>query len=66
MFRSWGRVGTAIGSNKLDKFDNENEAIESFKAVYLDKTGNDWNERKTAGKNPSKFYPIEMDYGDQV
>ncbi len=66
MFRSWGRVGTTIGSNKLDRFYKKHEAIESFKEVYLDKTGNDWDERKTAGKKPNKFYPLEMDYGDEV
>ena len=25
--------------------------------------GNSWDNRKTSTKNPGKFYPIELDYG---
>jgi len=28
---------------------------------YLDKTGNDWDKRKTSHKQPGKYYPIEVD-----
>jgi hypothetical protein len=39
-------------------------ALEQFKYLYLDKTGNNWDERKLAGKKANKFYPLEMDYGE--
>ncbi len=64
MFRSWGRVGTTIGGTKLDKFPSKQAAIANFKEYYLEKTGNNWEERKTAGKKPNKFCTLEMDYGE--
>uniref|UniRef100_A0A669C7B0 Poly [ADP-ribose] polymerase n=1 Tax=Oreochromis niloticus TaxID=8128 RepID=A0A669C7B0_ORENI len=51
VFRSWGRVGTTIGGNKLDKFHDKNS-----------KTGNDWGSSNFT-KYPNKFYPLEIDYG---
>ncbi len=65
VFRSWGRVGTTIGGNKLENFSNKSAAIEKFKAQYLDKTGNEWENRKHETKKPNKFYELEMDYGDE-
>uniref|UniRef100_A0A665TTI1 Poly [ADP-ribose] polymerase n=1 Tax=Echeneis naucrates TaxID=173247 RepID=A0A665TTI1_ECHNA len=52
VFRSWGRVGTTIGGNKLDKFHDKNS----------EKTGNDWGSSNFT-KYPNKFYPLEIDYG---
>uniref|UniRef100_A0A671NI15 Poly [ADP-ribose] polymerase n=1 Tax=Sinocyclocheilus anshuiensis TaxID=1608454 RepID=A0A671NI15_9TELE len=49
VFRSWGRVGTTIGGNKLDN-------------VYEEKTGNAWASSNFT-KYPNKFYPLEIDYG---
>ncbi|XP_074645175.1 poly [ADP-ribose] polymerase 1-like [Tubulanus polymorphus] len=64
VFRSWGRVGTTIGNNKLQAFNsNKNEAIRDFQSLYLDKTGNDWSDRKNFQKQPNKFYPLELDFG---
>jgi len=63
VFRSWGRVGTTIGGNKLEKFDDSEDAIFNFKEVYEEKTGNSWNGRKNFVKYPYKFYPIDIDYG---
>uniref|UniRef100_A0A671XE97 Poly [ADP-ribose] polymerase n=1 Tax=Sparus aurata TaxID=8175 RepID=A0A671XE97_SPAAU len=51
VFRSWGRVGTTIGGNKLDKFHDKNS-----------KTGNNWSSSNFT-KYPNKFYPLEIDYG---
>ncbi|XP_075170486.1 poly [ADP-ribose] polymerase-like, partial [Haematobia irritans] len=45
VFRSWGRIGTTIGGNKLDSFPTLYEAIESFNSIYLDKTGNHFENR---------------------
>lgn len=64
VFRAWGRVGTTIGGNKLETFHNKSAALSHFESLYLDKTGNNWEDRKFASKVPGKFYPLEMDYGE--
>ena len=64
MSRSWGRVGTTIGGNKLDQFSRRDDAIYDFHTVYLDKTGNNWAFRKHFQKKPNKFFPIDVDYGE--
>ncbi|XP_010780561.1 poly [ADP-ribose] polymerase 1 [Notothenia coriiceps] len=62
VFRSWGRVGTTIGGNKLDKFHDKNSAMDNFLCVYKEKTGNTWSTSNFT-KYPNKFYPLEIDYG---
>ncbi|XP_008311175.1 poly [ADP-ribose] polymerase 1 isoform X2 [Cynoglossus semilaevis] len=62
VFRSWGRVGTTIGGNKLDKFQDKNSAVDNFLTVYKEKTGNTWCASNFT-KYPNKFYPLEIDYG---
>lgn len=62
VFRSWGRVGTTIGGNKLDKFHDKNSALDNFLCVYKEKTGNQWCSSNFT-KYPNKFYPLEIDYG---
>ncbi|XP_016151255.1 poly [ADP-ribose] polymerase 1-like [Sinocyclocheilus grahami] len=62
VFRSWGRVGTTIGGNKLDKFYDKNSAMDNFCSVYEEKTGNAWASSNFT-KYPNKFYPLEIDYG---
>ncbi|KAB0344398.1 hypothetical protein FD754_021324 [Muntiacus muntjak] len=62
IFRSWGRVGTVIGSNKLEQMPSKEDAIEHFMKLYEEKTGNAWHS-KTFTKHPKKFYPLEIDYG---
>lgn len=62
VFRSWGRVGTTIGGNKLDKFHDKNSAMDNFLGVYKEKTGNNWSTSNFT-KYPNKFYPLEIDYG---
>jgi poly [ADP-ribose] polymerase 1 len=59
-------VGTTIGGNKLTDYNKKEHALEEFKEVYLKQTGNEWQYRKTSTKRPNKFYPLEMDYGDEV
>lgn len=46
VFRSWGRIGTTIGDQKLENFENLYEAEQSFLHVYHDKTGNDFTNRE--------------------
>ncbi|XP_053163184.1 poly [ADP-ribose] polymerase 1 [Hemicordylus capensis] len=62
VFRSWGRVGTVIGSNKLEQMPSKEEAIEHFLRLYEEKTGNAWHSNNFT-KYPKKFYPLEIDYG---
>lgn len=62
VFRSWGRVGTTIGGNKLDKFTDKRSAMDNFLSVYEEKTGNNWGSSHFT-KYPNKFYPLEIDYG---
>ncbi|KAJ8270512.1 hypothetical protein GJAV_G00115780 [Gymnothorax javanicus] len=62
VFRSWGRVGTTIGGNKLDKFYDKNSAMDNFRNLYEEKTGNSWTSSNFT-KYPNKFYPLEIDYG---
>ncbi|XP_055275757.1 poly [ADP-ribose] polymerase 1 [Moschus berezovskii] len=62
IFRSWGRVGTVIGSNKLEQMPSKEDAIEHFMKLYEEKTGNAWHS-KNFTKHPKKFYPLEIDYG---
>ncbi|XP_012872731.1 PREDICTED: poly [ADP-ribose] polymerase 1 [Dipodomys ordii] len=62
IFRSWGRVGTVIGSNKLEQMPSKEDAVEHFMKLYEEKTGNAWHS-KNFTKYPKKFYPLEIDYG---
>lgn len=67
VFRAWGRVGTTIGGTKLEDFDTDfHEAKAHFEALYLEKTGNRWKDRKNFVKCPNKFFPLDIDYGDDV
>ena len=63
VFRAWGRVGTTIGGNKLETFGSVKSCKAQFHALYQEKTGNCWADRKNFQKYPNKFFPIEMDYG---
>ncbi|CAI9570907.1 unnamed protein product [Staurois parvus] len=64
VFRSWGRVGTVIGSNKLEEMSSKEEAIDHFLSLYQEKTGNAWHSTNFT-KHPNKFYPLEIDYGQE-
>eukprot|EP01125_Pyxidicula_operculata_P013990 TRINITY_DN463_c0_g3_i2.p1 TRINITY_DN463_c0_g3~~TRINITY_DN463_c0_g3_i2.p1 ORF type:complete len:777 (-),score=138.65 TRINITY_DN463_c0_g3_i2:549-2879(-) len=63
IYRKWGRVGTDIGSDKLEEFTTRARAIHQFKRLYLDKTGNEWEDRNNFVKKPGKFYPVLVDLG---
>ncbi|KAG8443845.1 hypothetical protein GDO86_009147 [Hymenochirus boettgeri] len=64
VFRSWGRVGTVIGSNKLEEMPSKEDAIDHFLNLYQEKTGNVWHSPNFT-KYPNKFYPLEIDYGQE-
>ncbi|KVH94267.1 BRCT domain-containing protein [Cynara cardunculus var. scolymus] len=65
VFRKWGRVGNEkIGGIKLEEM-SKADAIQEFKRLFLDKTGNTWEawEQKKLQKQPGRFYPLDIDYG---
>ncbi|VDD75788.1 unnamed protein product [Mesocestoides corti] len=65
LFRSWGRIGTDIGGNKVEQFPSVHGALSLFKDLYVEKTGNVWGTtRQDFKKVPFRFYPLEMDYGE--
>ncbi|KAG7202334.1 hypothetical protein KM043_018664 [Ampulex compressa] len=63
LFRSWGRIGTTVGSTKLENMPID-ECIQKFETLYEEKTGNKWYEREYFVKVPHKMYPIDVDLGD--
>ncbi|CAH8581086.1 unnamed protein product [Schistosoma intercalatum] len=62
VFRAWGRIGTSIGGTKIESFPNATSARSTFKEIYFEKTGNEWEDRKNFRKMPHKFYELELDY----
>lgn len=64
LFRSWGRIGTTIGGNKLEGMALE-DCIEQFESLYEEKSGNQWKNRQHFVKMPNLMYPVDLDHGDQ-
>ncbi|XP_041564508.1 poly [ADP-ribose] polymerase isoform X2 [Drosophila elegans] len=64
IFRSWGRIGTSIGSSKVEEFNTSDSAKKKFKDIYADKTGNEFEQRDQFVKITGRMYPIEMQYDD--
>ena len=64
VFRSWGRVGTTIGGDKVQDFEDRTEAVRDFEFLYEEKTGNRWKNRKDFKKVAGKFYPLDIDMGE--
>lgn len=62
VFRKWGRVGTKFGGKKTESFSSKRDALAKFEEVYLDKTGNLWEDRDRFEKKPGKFFPLQIDY----
>jgi len=55
-----------VGGNKVEKFGSQGRAVEHFKALYADKTNNEWENRNNFKKFPNKFYPLDIDYGQVI
>lgn len=63
VFRSWGRIGTTIGGNKLESFHGaSSDAIEEFRRLYRDQTGYEFGSSNQT-KLPGRYYAIETDFG---
>lgn len=65
IFRSWGRIGTTIGGSKVDDFHTVVDAIDCFKTVYLEKTGNQFDSDRDFVKMSGLMYPIDVQYEDE-
>lgn len=52
-----------MGGNKLERCGSKRSVIDSFKALYAEKTNNEWENRDSFKKFPNKFYPLDIDYG---
>lgn len=67
MFRSWGRVGTDVGGSRTQYFyKNQGNAIQEFKDLFCEKTGNNWDDRKYFKKRPGKMGMVDTDYSELV
>lgn len=64
LFSSWGRIGTNIGSSKVEALVSSEIACENFKKLYFEQTGNVWKSIDVFKKYPGKFYPIDVNYND--
>lgn len=65
IFRSWGRISTTIGSTKLESYGGLSEALEAFEAIYEERTGNYFGEKKFV-KHAGKYYKMDIDYGEEA
>ncbi|KFB53220.1 AGAP003230-PA-like protein [Anopheles sinensis] len=66
LFRSWGRIGTTIGSVKTDTYNAACDAIQAFKKHFKEKTGNEWDRHDSHyQKVPGMFFPVEIDYSEK-
>ena len=63
MFRSWGRIGTTIGGNKLEEIVDKHGAMEQFRTLFLEKTGNNFLSASYA-KLPGKWTVLDIDYSE--
>lgn len=66
LFTSWGRIGTTIGDTKLQAFNSADQACAEFKKVYQTQTGNEWISEHPFKKLPGKFYPVDVNYNDNI
>ena len=44
---------------------SKESAKREFEMVYSDKTGNSWGQRDDFVKHAGKFYPLDIDYGQE-
>ncbi|KAJ3185854.1 Poly [ADP-ribose] polymerase 1 [Gaertneriomyces sp. JEL0708] len=61
LFRSWGRIGTAIGGTTKD-VGPKDEMKELFCHHYEEKSGNIFGEKPM--KMPGKMFPLEVEFAD--
>jgi len=62
LFRAWGRIGTDIGSTKLEKKDSREDAIAEFEVLFKAKTVNMWRNRTNFCEVSSKMNWMDISY----
>ncbi|KAI3634006.1 hypothetical protein MIR68_007610 [Amoeboaphelidium protococcarum] len=60
LYKKWGRVGTDIGGDSLLTCSSKDEAIDLFKTVYFEKTGNEFQSEIAFEKKPRKMFPLDL------
>ncbi|KAK6755153.1 hypothetical protein RB195_013873 [Necator americanus] len=65
VFRSWGRVGTMIGGTRTEMFRNEENAVEAFEHLFLEKSGNEWENKDNFKKVPGRLGFVDTDFTAQ-
>ncbi len=60
LFRRWGRVGDAVRNGLILKPMEEFGAREEFEKLFLEKTGNVWNDGLARNSAPFKKHPGKM------
>ena len=65
VFRSWGRIGTTIGGNKLESMEDKQDGIRHFQSLYEEKTGNRFTSESFT-KLPGKWQVLDIDYGEEA
>lgn len=65
LFNSWGRTGTDIGDSKVEPCRSAAAACAKFEELYREQTGNKWCSEYFK-KFPGKFYPVEVNYSDDI
>lgn len=66
LFSSWGRIGTEIGDSKVESFPTGEVACQQFEKLFEKQTGNVWNTNQLFKKYAGKFYPIDVNYTDDI
>lgn len=66
LFNSWGRTGTDIGDSRTTSYTNAEQACAEFQKLYEEQTGNNWDQKDYFKRLPSKFYPIDINYNDEI
>lgn len=66
VFSSWGRIGTNIGDSLVEPFITADLACAHFEKLYEKHTENKWNSTEAFKKYPGKFYPIDINYSDEI
>lgn len=66
VFSSWGRIGTKLGDKKLEPVPSAEMAVTEFERIYLNKTGNLFDPNVDFRKVSGRYYPIDVDYEDDM
>eukprot|EP01122_Echinamoeba_exundans_P012170 TRINITY_DN503_c0_g1_i1.p1 TRINITY_DN503_c0_g1~~TRINITY_DN503_c0_g1_i1.p1 ORF type:complete len:911 (+),score=243.47 TRINITY_DN503_c0_g1_i1:100-2733(+) len=64
-FFKWGRIGGSAGASTKTSAGSLNSAVAAFEEKFLDKTGNEWKDRKKFVKKAGKYLILEMEADDQ-